>query len=86
MFFVFRGTKYDDIGPNHTKEKKKAIKTTTKQPNIARGTTDPGYWVFSLNYISDWDQFEISISQDNFFSQDNFSHEITFSHETTFSH
>ena len=28
MFSVFRGTKYDDIGPIHTKENKK---TTTKQ-------------------------------------------------------
>ena len=35
MFFVFRGTKYDDIGPNHTKENKKAIKTTTKQPKTS---------------------------------------------------
>ena len=26
--------------------------------NIARGTTDPGYWVCNLNQISDWSQFE----------------------------
>ena len=35
MFFVLRVTKYDDIGPNHTKENKKAIKTTTKQPKTS---------------------------------------------------
>ena len=26
--------------------------------NIARGTTDPGYWVYNLNHISDLNQFE----------------------------
>ena len=26
--------------------------------NIARGTTDPGYWVCNLNQIYDWSQFE----------------------------
>ena len=35
MFFVFRGTRYVDIGPNHTKENKKTIKKTTKQPKPA---------------------------------------------------
>ena len=25
--------------------------------NIARGTTDPGYWVYNLNHVSDWNQF-----------------------------
>ena len=32
---MFRGTKYDDIGPNHTKENKKTKKTTTKQPKTS---------------------------------------------------
>ena len=27
--------------------------------NIARGTTDPGYWVYGLNHFSDWNQFEL---------------------------
>ena len=27
--------------------------------NIARGTTDPGYWVYNLNHVTDWNQFEI---------------------------
>ena len=26
--------------------------------NIARGTTDPGYWVYNLNHVSDLNQFE----------------------------
>ena len=29
--------------------------------NIARGTTDPGYWVYNLNHFSDWNKFEINI-------------------------
>ena len=30
-----------------------------KTLNIARGTTDPGYWVYNLNHFSDWNEFEI---------------------------
>ena len=30
MFSVFRGTKYDDIGPNHTKENKNNNKNNNK--------------------------------------------------------
>ena len=30
----------------------------SRQKNIARGTTDPGYWVCNLNQISDGSQFE----------------------------
>ena len=26
--------------------------------NIARGTTDPGYWLYNLNNFSDRNQFE----------------------------
>ena len=26
--------------------------------NIARGTTDPGYWLYNLNHFSDRNQFE----------------------------
>ena len=32
MFSVFRGTKYDDIRPNHTKTNKKHPKKPNKQP------------------------------------------------------
>ena len=35
--------------------------------NIARGTTDPGYWVYNLNHVSDWNQFE-SISDEKVYS------------------
>ena len=30
--------------------------------NIARGTKDPGYWVYNLNYFSDWNEFEIILA------------------------
>ena len=30
--------------------------------NIARGTTDPGYWVYNLNHVSDWNWFEIILT------------------------
>ena len=36
---------------NHTN------KVGIHQQNIARGTTDPGYWVFSLNYLVDLLEF-----------------------------
>ena len=28
------------------------IKNGNKETNIARGTTDPGYWLFNLSYLS----------------------------------
>ena len=31
--------------------------------NIARGTTDPGYWVYNLNNVSDWNWFEIILAE-----------------------
>ena len=31
--------------------------------NIARGTTDPGYWVYNLNHVSDWNWFEIILAE-----------------------
>ena len=31
--------------------------------NIARGTTDPGYWVYNLNHVSDWNHFEIILAE-----------------------
>ena len=34
-------------------------KLTKSWENIARGTTDPGYWVYDLNDFSDWNRFEI---------------------------
>ena len=30
--------------------------------NIARGTTDPGYWVYNLNHVSDWKWFKNNFS------------------------
>ena len=31
--------------------------------NIARGTTDPGYWVYNLNHFSEWNKFEIIMAE-----------------------
>ena len=31
--------------------------------NIARGTTDPGYWVYNSNKFSDWNQFDIILAE-----------------------
>ena len=36
---------------------------TQQQKNIAWGTTDPGYWVYNLNHVSDWNQFEIILAE-----------------------
>ena len=36
--------------------------------NIARGTTDPGYWVYGLNNFSDWNQFEIISAEKDYSS------------------
>ena len=47
--------------------KKKWKKVEKKLKNIARGTTDPGYWVYNLNHFSDWNQFE-SISDEKVYS------------------
>ena len=38
------------------------------EKNIARGTTDPGYWVYNLNHVSDWDQFEIILAEKDYSS------------------
>ena len=40
---------------------------SSRRKNIARGTTDPGYWVYNLNHFSDWNQFE-SISDEKIYS------------------
>ena len=46
------------------KIRKKAGKKTWKQvKNIARGTTDPGYWVRNLNDLSQPKWFQIDFSQ-----------------------
>ena len=37
------------------------VSTRGRCQNIARGTTDPGYWVYNLNNFSDWNQFEITL-------------------------
>ena len=42
MFSVFRGTKYDDIRPNHTKTNKKTTTKKQKQPK----TNTHGFWFF----------------------------------------
>ena len=31
--------------------------------NINRGTTDPGYWVYNLNHVFDWNKFEIILAE-----------------------
>ena len=31
--------------------------------NIARGTRDPGYWVYNLNHFSGWNKFEIILAE-----------------------
>ena len=36
--------------------------------NIARGTTDPGYWVYYLNNFSDWNQFEMILDEKDYLS------------------
>ena len=33
-----------------------------REINIARGTTDPGYWLYSLNYFSDGNQFKDGVT------------------------
>ena len=43
----------------------KYAKTKTKNKetnNIARGTTDPGYWVYNLNCLFDWIEFVIILT------------------------
>ena len=50
MFFVFRGTKYDDIGPNHTKENKKQQQNNQKPAHIVFDFYGPDkelfdYWI-----------------------------------------
>ena len=35
---------------------------TTFLLNISRGTTDPGSWIFSLDHVSGWNQFEGDIT------------------------
>ena len=34
------------------KRRKKTYKYQDVEGNIARGTTDPGYWLFNLSYLS----------------------------------
>ena len=43
--------------------KKTDILKLFNHKNIARGTTDPGYWVYKLNHVSDWSQFEIILAE-----------------------
>ena len=35
----------------------KVVFAGSKKTNIARGTTDPEYWVYNLNYLFDWIRF-----------------------------
>ena len=54
-----KNTKMNQKVPEKNPKKyQKVPKGTKKNQNIARGTTDPGYWVYNLNQISDWSQFE----------------------------
>ena len=39
------------------------LQLTTIEKNIARGTTDPGYWVYNLNHFSDGNQFDIILAE-----------------------
>ena len=32
--------------------------------NIARGTTDPGYWVYNLNYPFDYIEFVFNLAEE----------------------
>ena len=41
--------------PNYPKNPKNDLRCFVQ--NIARGTTDPGYWVFNLNYLVDQIEF-----------------------------
>ena len=56
MFFVFRGTKYDDIGPNHTKENKNNNKNNNK-------TTKNQHTLFFYFYGPDKELFWSRISK-----------------------
>ena len=38
-----------------------------QRQNIARDKTDPGYWVYNLNQIYDWNQFEIILAEKRIF-------------------
>ena len=38
--------------------------------NIARGTTDPGYWVYNLNHFFDWNKFAIILTEKDHLSED----------------
>ena len=32
--------------------------------NIAKGTTDPGYWVYNLNYLFDYIEFVFNLAEE----------------------
>ena len=57
MFSVFRGTKYDDIRPNHTITNKKYPKKPNEQPK----TNTYGFFIFNG---PDRELFDYSISTD----------------------
>ncbi len=59
MFSVFRGTKYDDIGPNHTKENKNNNKNNNKTTKRQK----PAHIVFDF-YGPDKELFKSRISTD----------------------
>ena len=49
----------------NTSGNRKKLRTSWKQvENIARGTTDPGHWVYDLNNLSDWNQSEIILASE----------------------
>ena len=47
-----------DVGQHGETSKLLLIQPNSQPVNIARGTTDPGYWVYNLNHVSDWNLFE----------------------------
>ena len=51
------------VGTKIEKMLRKSWKSWENIENIARGTTDPGYWVYNLNHVSDWNWFEIILAE-----------------------
>ena len=56
---------WEKVGEKLEKSWKKVEK---KLKNIARGTTDPGYWVYNMNHFSGWYELEILLAQRDYSS------------------
>ena len=48
--------------PNHC-DNYFSLKGKGFNENIARGTTDPGYWVYNLNKFYNWNLFDIILAK-----------------------